>query len=254
MQPTIAPQPAPPVRWTIVDLALIVGLTIVLVTLFGALLSLATRFGFNDPRAFLRNRPVLAVVTSVAVVDLLAVLATALVIVARKRGSWREIGFRRPPLLPMLLTPIIFAGQMLLIMLINIGILLSTGSFENPQRNLFTDPGGFTWSNYVLAMVAGAIIAPIVEELIFRGLLYQWLRSRTNVAIAVLLSGAIFGAIHMIPIAFPALFVVGVVLALAFQWSKSLWVPITLHVFQNAFVISLIFWVQANPQLFPQTA
>jgi uncharacterized protein len=180
------------------------------------------------------------------------VLATAVVIVARRRGSWREIGFRAPPLLPLLLTPLIFAAEMVLIAVINLSILVATGEFNNPQRDLFNDPTGFSWLNFGLAFVAGAIIAPIVEELVFRGLFYQWLRGRTSVPIAIVLSGLIFGAIHGIPIAFPALALVGMVLAATFQWTGSLWMPIALHFLQNATVISLLFFAQANPQLFQQ--
>lgn len=249
LQPPAPPRTGAAIRWTIVDLALVVGLTAILVLLVSFGLQLMTRLGLVDARALLQNNRVLSAVTSIAVVDLLLVLAIVLIIVVRKRGSWREIGFRAPPILPMLLTPIIFVGQMTLIMVINIGILLATGSFENPQQDLFLDPSGFAWSNYLLAMFAGAIIAPLVEELVFRGLLYQWLGSRTNLVIGAIGSTAVWTALHISPIVFPSIFAVGIVLTLAFQWSKSLWVPITLHFFQNAFVISLVFFVQANPQL-----
>jgi membrane protease YdiL (CAAX protease family) len=51
----------------------------------------------------------------------------------------------------------------------------------------------------------------------------------------------------------PALFAVGVILALVFEWTKSLWITITLHFFQNALGISVIFLLQAFPELLPQT-
>ncbi len=240
------------VRWTLLDLVLVAVLTAALGLLGLLLVRLTTTLGMGDLRSFFDQRPVVAVVTSVAVVDLLAVLAIAMVIVARRRGSWREIGFRAPPLVPLLLTPAIFFTQTVLIAIINLTILTLTGEFNNPQRDLFTDPSGFSWLNFGLAFFAGAIVAPVVEELVFRGLLYQWLRMRTNVTVGVIVSAAIFSAIHGIPIVFPALFMVGIVLAVAFEWSKSLWVPITLHFFQNATVISLLFFAQANPSLFPQ--
>lgn len=257
-QPIYSPAPVPPaqrpaVRWTFIDLALVAALTIAFALVAVVLLRLSTSLGVADIRGIFGRRPVVAVVSSVAIVDLLAVVATAIIIVARRRGSWREIGFRAPPLLPLLLTPVIFLAEMIAIAVINLTILQVTGAFDNPQRDLFTDPSGFSWLNFGLALVAGAIIAPIVEELVFRGLLYQWLRARTNVVTAVILSGAIFGAIHGIPIAFPALFLVGMVLAATFEYSRSLWVPIALHFLQNATVISLLFFAQANPQLFPQS-
>lgn len=245
-------QPRVAVRWTFWDLLLVAGIALALGGIVTLLLRFAQAWGFVDVRAFFATRPVLAVVTSVAILDSAMALAAILVIIVRRRGTWREIGFRPPPLLPMLLTPLVFAGELVVMLVINMIIFFATGQFDNPQRDLFLDPNGFSWANFVFAFIAAAIVAPIIEELVFRGLLYQWLRDRTNVAIGVVASAAFFAALHGIPAAFPALFVVSAVWALMFEWSKSLWVPITLHFFQNAFVVSLIFFVQANPQLFQQ--
>jgi membrane protease YdiL (CAAX protease family) len=135
----------------------------------------------------------------------------------------------------------------------NLVIVTFVGEFENPQVAALTDPSGFSWVNFGLVFFVGAILAPIVEELVFRGLLYQWLRERAGVAAAVLLSAALFAVVHFIPLLIPALFAVGVILALVFEWTKSLWITITLHFFQNALGISVIFLLQAFPELLPQT-
>jgi hypothetical protein len=182
----------------------------------------------------------------------LSVVATYAVIVRRARGSWREIGFRTPPLLSMLLTPVLFIGQMTALIVVNVILLSLVGEFENPQVEALTDPAGFSWLNFGFVFAVGAIIAPIVEELLFRGLLYQWLRGRAGIAVAVIASAALFSVVHFIPLLMPALFAVGVILALAFEWSKSLWVTITLHFMQNALGITGIFLVQAFPELLRQ--
>ncbi len=166
-------------------------------------------------------------------------------IVRRRQVSWREVGFRIPLLLPMLLTIPIFVGQLFLIGIVNVIVTQIVGQFENPQIEALTSPRGFAWLNFSAVFVVGAIIAPIVEEILFRGLLYQWLRARTNVLIAVIASAVIFAVVHIIPLLFPALFVVGLILALVYEWTRSLWVTITIHFLQNGMAIIAIFLLQA---------
>jgi membrane protease YdiL (CAAX protease family) len=253
-QPTIAARPSDlrPVRWSLGDLFGIALVTIALAAAAILLLQLPALFGATALRDLLRDRPLIAAMIAGGLLYTLAVVAIHIVIVRRGRGTWREIGFRAPPPLAVLLTPLIFIGQLIALAVAN-GIMIALlGEFENPQVAALTDPAGFSWANFAAVFVVGAIVAPIVEETIFRGLLYQWLRKHTGVIGAVLASAAIFSAIHVIPILFPALFAIGVVLALAFEWSKSLWVVIALHFMQNALGIGLIFLIQANPQLVPQ--
>lgn len=247
--PPPAPSRRPVIRWTLADLLLVGALAIAL----GAALVLLLRVPGLAGALGLRDQTLIVGMILGGLVYGLFVVATYLVIVRRGRGSWREIGFRAPPLLPVLLLPLMFVGQMATLVTINLILRAFIGEFENPQVAALTDPGGFSWSNFAAVFLVGAVIAPIVEELIFRGLIYQWLRARSNVVVAVLVSAAIFSGAHVIPVLLPALFGVGVVLALAYEWSRSLWVTIALHFFQNALAISVFFFVQANPQLLPQT-
>lgn len=247
-----AAQPGP-IRWTLRDLIMTGLLTITLIAALLLAILLPSALGVELIRDLLDNRPLVASMIVGGLVYLIAVIATYAIIVRRQRGSWREIGFRAPPLVPLLLTPAIFFGQLILLAIANLIVQSIVGNFENPQVGALTDPKGFSWLNFVSVFIVGAIIAPIVEEMLFRGLLYQWLRSHTGALGAILLSGAIFSVVHIYPVLFLPLFVVGVVLAAVFEWTRSLWITITLHFFQNAMAISLLFFLQANPNLIPQT-
>ena len=240
----------PGVRWTFRDLALTGLLTIGLSAALVLAIVLPRLLGVESD--LLANRALVMSMTVGGLVYLLAVVATYIVIVRRKRGSWREIGFRMPPLLGVLLAPMIFVGQLLALALVNGLLRLIIGDFENPQIEALTDPNGFSWLNFAVVFTVGAIIAPIVEEMLFRGLLYQWLRSHTSVVVAIIASGAIFSVVHVYPVILLPLFVVGVVLAAVFEWTQSLWITILLHFFQNAMAISIFFVLQANPNLLPQ--
>lgn len=91
-----------------------------------------------------------------------------------------------------------------------------------------------------LLLITGAILltvlAPLAEEILFRGLVFRGLRNRTGVWPAALLTGALFGLIHagsspiefLVPLAF-----FGVGLCLLYHLTASLYPCIALHSINN---------------------
>ena len=110
-----------------------------------------------------------------------------------------------------------------------------------PQDDLPQELGAD--KNTALAVITGIFvigIAPPVEEFFFRGFLYQALRNRTGVWGGALLSGLIFGAIHFKPEFLVPLAILGVILALLFEKTDSLWPCIAVHAFNNALAFSVL--------------
>lgn len=240
-----APPPSPSrhfaVGWTFWDLVFVIVAPLVLAILIGiaggaALLAA----GMGDLEARLQAEPVLWGMGLAGCVYALYFAAVAFV-VRWRRIRWPDVGLRRPPLVPILFTPLIFAGQLFLIVVINLIVLSLTGSFENPQAAAITGGQGFSWRNYGLAVMVVGLLAPLVEELIFRGLIFGWLRARLPLWLAVVVSAAVFAGAHVIPVLLPALFAIGLVLAIVYQWTGSLWVTVLLHAMQNTFVVTLLF-------------
>jgi membrane protease YdiL (CAAX protease family) len=96
----------------------------------------------------------------------------------------------------------------------------------------------------VVYFLVGGTVGPIAEEILFRGVLYGFLR-RWGVIVAVTLSTLIFvlahpSALHGIPLTQA---VGGILLALAYEKEGNLMAPITIHVLGNIaiFALSLIF-------------
>ncbi|HYA32436.1 MAG TPA: type II CAAX endopeptidase family protein [Candidatus Bathyarchaeia archaeon] len=85
-----------------------------------------------------------------------------------------------------------------------------------------------------LVLLSGVIIAPIAEEIVFRGYLYKAFRDRFRPSYAIVMSAALFSAIHLELLAAVPLFVIGVVLAYVYEKTGNLMAPITLHVLNNA--------------------
>lgn len=90
--------------------------------------------------------------------------------------------------------------------------------------------------NLLLAIATGMlliVVAPLAEEVFFRGFMYQAFRNSFGVLPGALLSALIFGAIHFEFFKLVQLAILGVILALLFEKTRSLWSPIILHAVNN---------------------
>ena len=86
-----------------------------------------------------------------------------------------------------------------------------------------------------------AVVAPISEEIFFRGMLFGGLRRRLPTIAAAAISAAVFGALHAPtgPTAVPPLIAFGFVLALLYERSGSLGPAIVLHAINNSLALAL---------------
>ncbi len=87
----------------------------------------------------------------------------------------------------------------------------------------------------LLGFFAIVVVAPIVEELLFRGYLQTALTRRMKPWMAIAISSTVFGAIHFQPLAFPILALLGAVFGYLYHRTGSLKVNIALHMANNAF-------------------
>jgi membrane protease YdiL (CAAX protease family) len=84
-------------------------------------------------------------------------------------------------------------------------------------------------TTFALLVLGAAVFAPLVEEILFRGFLFRNLRGSVGVATAVVFSGLVFGAVHLDPERLLPLSALGAMLALLYEWSGSLLVPVIVH-------------------------
>jgi membrane protease YdiL (CAAX protease family) len=92
----------------------------------------------------------------------------------------------------------------------------------------------------IAILTFGIVVAPILEELLFRAILHRWLAARLGVAAGAALSGLFFGLVHgslsaLVPIA-----LLGVLLALLLERTGNLWSCIALHAVFNAGQLGLM--------------
>jgi len=86
------------------------------------------------------------------------------------------------------------------------------------------------------------VVAPIVEETIFRGFIYAGLRRRLSVGPAALASAAVFALAHVgVPLAAKlGIAALAVALAYAYERTRNLWVSIGMHMTHNALVFAVL--------------
>jgi len=96
--------------------------------------------------------------------------------------------------------------------------------FQNIYGSLFQSEGGFVSSFFTLC-----IVAPITEELFFRGLVLRGFLSRMAKTKAILLSALLFSLIHLSPWQLIGPFIIGSIFAVIYIETQSLLPTILLH-------------------------
>jgi membrane protease YdiL (CAAX protease family) len=107
---------------------------------------------------------------------------------------------------------------------------------------------------FALQLLLVAALPAICEELLNRGLLARALRPALGRVLAVLISAALFAALHMSPARFPPMLLFGAVLATLTLAADSLWPAVVAHVVNNAIALaisdrqlpSLAAWLEAH--------
>ncbi|RMZ57713.1 hypothetical protein APUTEX25_001913 [Auxenochlorella protothecoides] len=91
-----------------------------------------------------------------------------------------------------------------------------------------------------------AILAPVLEESVFRGFLLPSLTRVLPVPLAVLASSAAFGLIHLTPRDFPQLTALGILMGFTYVRTRNLLTPILIHGAWNGGVLSILYAIAAG--------
>ncbi len=113
----------------------------------------------------------------------------------------------------------------------------------DPQwENFFQEHLPTTTFEIILAVVTVVAVAPLAEEIIFRGLLYRLTSSLWGVAPAALISALVFGIVHGEPWFLFGLIGVGLMLAFIYETTRSVTACWVAHAVHN----SISLWAMLN--------
>lgn len=154
---------------------------------------------------------------------------------AQRRSLLNELDLRAPPVRPMLawLLGFVVIAVSVELVLFNLNLLEAS-------------PWQVNTPLLAIRIVGIVVLAPIAEEILFRGLLLNWLEARLgNTHVAILLLAGAFVAVHAFAydntigakIGIAQTFVDACLFAYARKLTKSLWTPIFMHAAGNAIAV-----------------
>jgi len=108
--------------------------------------------------------------------------------------------------------------------------------------------GSRTIQERILIIVFAVAIAPLVEEFVFRFFIYGVLKRYVGCFLGVILSSLLFAAAHAHFPSFVPLFVLGSCFAIAYEWSGSILVSMTMHSLFNSLTLTAL----AFPEILSQ--
>jgi membrane protease YdiL (CAAX protease family) len=112
---------------------------------------------------------------------------------------------------------------------------------QSPQRDLQELLRGLSgWGPSLLLFLTVAGLAPLFEEVLFRGFLLPILARKQRLITALVLSALLFGAIHLQPAGLPVLTTLGFVMGLAMRHTGSLRTPLLVHACWNGSLFLLM--------------
>lgn len=177
----------------------------------------------------------------------LAYLLPVVFIFAWRRIHWKALGFGKFDWNTLGIGCGLLIASYVIIMLHNL-LLVSLGVDTQAEAiiRLFAELDAPVWF-----IIVGAIFAPLVEEIFFRGFLFQGFRARYGWITAMLLSAGIFAVAHLDLVVLIPTFILGCLLAYLYHRSNSVWPGIILHFLVNSFGLCGAYFASQNPNLIP---
>jgi uncharacterized protein len=168
-------------------------------------------------------------------------IAAILVIPLYFRRSFHEIGLKRPVITWKMLGLVLMFFTMTYAMSLVSNWLggwlgIDTNSYrEQSISNELQSAVKTGWLLTSAPLLATAVIAPIGEEFLFRGVLQSVLTARLGAWVGVIGSAFLFALIHADLVLFVPIFLMGLLFAWIYRMTGSLWAPIWLHILNNLF-------------------
>lgn len=192
--------------------------------------------------------PVFNTVLAAAVYTLTLLVVVGVPYVLRRRVTTKaDLGLTRlVSWLDIILTP---AAIVIYFVLSGLLVYASSQLFPGLDLNQAQDVGFDNLtdrSQYILAFVTLVVVAPVAEEVLFRGYLFGKLKKHVPLVVAMLLTSALFGAAHGQWNVALDTFALSMVLCSLREVTGSIWAGVLLHMSKNGIAFYFLF---INPTL-----
>ena len=194
------------------------------------------------PVALLTNNVVNAIYSVVAYAVCMIVSIGLPWWVLKMKTTRDEIGMRGlPTWTDLLLAPVGFVVTMILAgVLTAIMMALFPGDFWQQAQDVGFH-GLYQFHEYALAFICLVVLAPICEEILFRGWLYGKLRFRMPMVPAMLIVSALFGIMHGQWNVGVTVFAMSLGMCLMRELTGTIWSGVILHMIKNGIAFYALF-------------
>ena len=202
---------------------------------------------FHITESGMNNNVIQAVFTAIAYVFAVAVTIFVPWFVVKNKTTREELGIRGlPTWSDLLLAPIGFIVFMFIstILLALMQKFLPGIDWEQAQDVGFNNL--ITQSDFMLTFVMLVVVAPVAEEIIFRGWLYGKLRTKIPAIPAILLVSILFGIVHGQWNVGVTVFVMSIIMCTIREITGTIWGGILVHIIKNGIAFYLLY---VNPMM-----
>jgi membrane protease YdiL (CAAX protease family) len=120
------------------------------------------------------------------------------------------------------------------------------GGGSSRQNIVEVFSGSQTIDQRIMIIIFAIAVAPVIEEFLFRFFLYNVIKRFFGRLVGVIFSASLFAAAHAHFPSFVPLFVLGSCFAIAYEWSGSILVAMTMHSLFNSLTLTAL----AFPEIF----
>jgi uncharacterized protein len=174
----------------------------------------------------------------VLVGDLALVGFVYILLVSRGVSSWSDMGLTGGNKASAVVHGI-FYGALFILVSGAIGILLQLLGVSSNQASQYPLQQAGT-AGRVTIWLAGVVLAPVSEEIFFRGYVFRAMSARKGFIRGLVFSSCLFALVHLDVASFLPLAAGAVVLAIGYRRTGSLWTSIVAHALNNAFAFALL--------------
>lgn len=220
-----------------------VQFSVILVTIFAAMINLFSGMGRDELVMLLSqeqelNRMLTSMVDTIMLPTLIGINGILLAILwlivkCRRQNFTQKISLKKTKASYLLIGSIIAIGMYSL----NTGLVELLGRidfFHGAYMELEAFSRNSVETSFWLSLFVVGLLAPFVEEVLFRGFIYQTLRKRLSIGWTIALQGLLFGLFHMNSVQIIYATFIGIVFGYIVYRTGSIWVTIVMHMVNNA--------------------
>ncbi len=196
------------------------------------------RMSVSGPKGWIFAGCVLFLLLSQSVLYMiLVVVGVTAFLVESRRTAGEQFGFGRVAGPKLLAWSLLICGAVIFIELPlseAIDRVMTAIRLPHPEQETVEAFRNFHRPAQIFAfMVQAVMISPLIEELFFRGFLLGFLKNYTSTGLAIVLSGGVFAFAHANLGSALQLWILGIVLGVAYEHAGSLLLPIGIHACWN---------------------